>query len=72
MSGGGSQSWEFSKENIQPIRGGRSVAQIDEALHCSSDVLRSERQYDFASAILFSLFTRSLALQTFRGKAQVE
>uniref|UniRef100_A0A914X8W2 BUB1 N-terminal domain-containing protein n=1 Tax=Plectus sambesii TaxID=2011161 RepID=A0A914X8W2_9BILA len=43
MSGGG-QSWEFSKENIQPIRGGRSVATIDEALHSSADVLRSERQ----------------------------
>ena len=39
-----SQSWEFSKENIQPIRSGRNVAVIDRVLQSTPELLITQQQ----------------------------
>jgi hypothetical protein len=42
-----SQSWELSKENIQPIRSGRNVAVIDQVMQMQQnrhDMLANEQR----------------------------
>lgn len=49
MAEGGEVEWELSKENIQPLRRGRAVSALNQALSQQQDglsaVVHQQRQY---------------------------
>lgn len=54
-----SDAWEFSKENVQPLKGGRNVEKLNTCITESAKIRQERREEQERSGLLCRAFSRT-------------